>query len=97
METEKIVCKYCGAVERYYARENGPHNECKCLDCDAHIKFLPKPLTDLVLYFGKYLGWKIGEVQDKGYLEWCLKNIPLKVRYRQALQEQVQRLTHQTA
>ncbi|WP_128545111.1 hypothetical protein [Larkinella soli] len=94
----QLTCHTCGHTTTPLVRQNGPHLEAVCPECKAHLRFLPQPLTELKIYWGKYTGRRIGEVQDAGWLSWCYDNIrTLNSRYRQALKEQIERLRYQTA
>lgn len=65
--------------ERTSLRMNGPHTEKYCLDCDAHICFVPRAITFekaemFPMPYGKWKGTVLRSI-PRDYLEWAVKEL----------------------
>lgn len=95
-----MKCSRCG--ENHFAKRErnirgNTHVEEYCLNCDKHIRFVPQPLSDFTMPFGKYIGHNLFEAirNDRSYFDWLVKqpsggnraNEKLKNKIRQALKE----------
>lgn len=64
---------------RLGTRPNGPHTEQYCLDCGAHIKFVPVPKSSddaarFVMPIGKHKGKALSDIPFS-YLVWARENM----------------------
>lgn len=68
---------YCPKCKKQaFTTKNGPHHELYCLEC-GHIKFLPQPIQDFVMPFGKCKGMKLVDCEID-YLQWLIQNVDKK-------------------
>lgn len=84
---ETIKCPKCGATDQYYTELKANNNVARCSICDAFIKNIP--YQQPALYFGKYKGKKIADIEDIEYLKWVLNNIRLSAPFKDAIQKQI--------
>lgn len=89
---EDIICLKCGSINDYWVKETDLHSTAYC-NCGAYIKHLPKGnIEDLRMYIGKYKGKLITEIEDLNYLEWAIKNISFKDKYKTAITNRIDTL-----
>ena len=69
---EEIFCRNCGLVGDYHTVMKSGQNTAWCNGCSRFIKNISqgKPPT---IFFGKYKGTLVSEMQDVSYLEWLIK------------------------
>lgn len=86
---EQIICKKCGAVDKYYTEVKSNNNVARCSECDSFIKNIP--YGEPIFYFGKYKGKEVSEVEDMQYLKWVLSATKPALSMREAIQKQIDR------
>lgn len=69
----ELICPKCFSTNNKI-RENGPHLQAICAECETHIKFVSKPLTrdgvaNSVMNFGKFKGKMLKDIPTD-YLQW---------------------------
>lgn len=65
----KYSCRKCFSPE-HYAKEKGNHIGLYCLHCDAWITWISKDTGDYEMWFGKYKGKKLREIETKELAEY---------------------------
>jgi uncharacterized protein (DUF3820 family) len=86
---EQLKCLKCGAVDQFYTEVKANNNVARCSVCDAYIKNIP--YSEPTLYFGKYKGKKVSEIEDMQYLKWVLSATKPSESMRKAIQTQIDR------
>ncbi len=88
---QDIICTNCGSINDYNVIVKSNQHTAYCNGCKKYIKNIPQEKTEnLTMYFGKFKGQKINEIQDKQYLEWVLRaSETLNEKYRTAIQERI--------
>lgn len=89
----QIVCRNCGSVDSYTTERKAHNIVATCADCGKFIKNIPydKPR----MYFGKYKGVPIAEINDLGYLQWANQNLNnISERVREAMKERINTLSN---
>ncbi len=91
-----IVCKHCATVNDYSTEEktfsNGTtHIQANCNNCGKYIQYLPQH-KEAILYFGKYKGKEVKDVDDKGYLEWLIEKKVVHGSVKVAVDKQIEKL-----
>lgn len=87
---EGIVCKRCGCIDDYIVEVKAHNHVATCSGCGAFIKNIP--YEEPRFYFGKYKGTEIAKCNDKGYLEWVIKNTKQKGRTLKAIENRLSAL-----
>ena len=85
---EKLICKKCGAVDKFYTELKSNNNVARCSVCDSFIKNLPYS-NEFVFYFGKYNVKKVSEIEDINYLQWVLGNTKQKQAMKESIIKQI--------
>lgn len=88
---QDLICSKCGPIgTEYYTEMKANNNVARCLKCDSFIKNLPQG-NEPTFYFGKYKDQKIKDIEDMGYLKWCLsgKGPKLSESIRKAIQDRI--------
>ena len=86
---ENITCKKCQTTNDFHVVTTGPHIKAICNNCNQYIKFIPQEKEHPRLYFGKYNGKFIHQIEDLQYLKWALSTIKLKPEIKNAIQKQI--------
>jgi uncharacterized protein (DUF3820 family) len=83
--TTQLTCPRCQTSN--YTTELKSGNLVATCENGHYIKNLP--YSEPALYFGKYKGKKVVEIQDVDYLKWVLKNTHQGKHVRYAIQKQI--------
>lgn len=93
MDWENVICKKCYSINNYSVVEKNGNNICRCNDCDTFLGCKPhSPGGAKKIYFGKYKGLLISEINDPGYLEWLIENANVKGSLLLAIENQLAEL-----
>jgi hypothetical protein len=90
---EQLICKNCGAVDKYYTQLKSNNNVARCSMCDAFIKNIPQG-AEPTFYFGKYKDKKVSEVEDMQYLKWVVEKVKLTSTMKDAILKQISHFEH---
>lgn len=77
---EILRCRECGSVD-YIIKDQPPHKTAYCTNCGSYIKNIKQ--EDLTIWFGKYKGMKVSEMNSpdqKSWLLWAFKNASSMLR-----------------
>jgi hypothetical protein len=82
---EEVICQRCATINDYFTVPSGPHLKAVCNNCNVYIKFLPQKKELPKLYFGKYVGQYVHEINDVNYLRWLLTSTSIKQSLKDAI------------
>ena len=68
------------------------NNTAWCNGCDSFIKNIPYAKKQ-IMYFGKYKGMEISSINERGYLEWMIREVKLSAAQKEAAYNQLNTLT----
>lgn len=86
--SNQLTCPRCGTSN--YTTELKANNLVATCENGHFIKNLP--YSEPALYFGKYKGKKVAEIEDVGYLKWVIQNTKQSQYIRDAIQKQIDRM-----
>jgi len=85
-----IICRSCGSINDYRTQMINGQNVAHCNSCDSFIKNIPYSQEQPKMYFGKYKGGYIHDIDDLPYLVWLNENVNLKPeRIKKAVEERI--------
>lgn len=85
---QELKCLKCGAVNQFYTELKANNNVARCSMCDAFIKNIPQG-AEPTLFFGKYKGKKVSDIEDMPYLKWVISTTNPAETLRKAIQAQI--------
>ena len=71
-----LKCTHCGSEEIEYTQQS-IHRKATCKKCNKFIKFVSQ--SEPFIYFGKFSGCRVSEIDDKDYLVWLIEKSNIKI------------------
>ena len=90
----KLFCKSCNKQVDFEIIIKANNHMALCWECGRFIKNVAHSTADSIFYFGKYSGTKVNECHDLGYLQWIVKNVKLKEKMKDDINERIRTLEY---
>jgi len=81
---DQVICKRCGTADNYHIEIKANNHCAYCNGCGGFIKNIPH--VEPRMYFGRYNGMKIEDIDDTPYLKWVLAKTDVSGHIREAIE-----------